>query len=48
MSEDQNWEVLTLPPELEISAKNKQSAAGKAQETNAKDVGVDAYENLWI
>ena len=46
--EDLNWEVLALPPELEISAKNKQPATGKAQETNAKDVGLDAYENPLI
>ena len=41
--EDQSWEVVKLPPELEIATKNRQSAPAKTQDTNEKDVSVGAY-----
>ena len=42
MSEDEpTWEVLKLPPELEIANKNKQSASPKPQENNTKDVSIN-------
>ena len=44
MSEEEpNWEVLELPPELEIANKNKASAANTVQDASAKYVGVEMH-----
>ena len=47
MSEEEpNWEVLELPPEVEIAIKNKTSAENTVQDASAKDVGVEIHSSF--
>lgn len=43
MTDASGWEVLKLPPELEIAQKKKQLVPSKSQEGSSKDVGPILY-----